>query len=291
MQDIKTQSWEFGDIHIGLAKIMYDKLNGLSNSSNKEELVRIHFGLKGDYSFRSSKFDRSFDLLGGHHNILYSQGLDLEVRNKSLEIETFGVNFPKNIFLDFTQDSNDLLKRFADKVLNGESVLISDKWGSINAPIQSIIDEIILNPYSGSLQNIFLLAKTLELLVLCVENYRTVLSIQYNNLKTQGDKERIIAARDFINARISNPPTISEIAREVGVNEFKLKNGFKEMFQSTVFGYLKEKRLNLAKQYLLDTEITLAEIANMLGYSSTQHFHSQFKLKFGITPNSIRKTA
>ena len=288
MEKISSQSWEFGNILIGHIHTKYEELFGINKSSNNEELVRLHFGIKGDYSFKYGQLDRSFDLVGGHHNIMFSKGLDLEVCNKSLDIETLGVNFPKEIFIDFTRDGDDLLKRFSEKILKGESVLISEKWGSINSPIQNVIDEIIINPYAGSLQNIFLLAKTLELLVLCVDNYKVSQAKKFNYLKTTKDKECIIAARDFINSRLSSPPNLTEIARAAGVNEFKLKYGFKEMFHTTVFTYLTEKRLNLAKQYLLDSELTLSEIADQLGYSSTQHFHNQFKKKFNKTPKSFR---
>jgi AraC family transcriptional regulator, transcriptional activator of the genes for pyochelin and ferripyochelin receptors len=60
------------------------------------------------------------------------------------------------------------------------------------------------------------------------------------------------------------------------------------MFQNTLFGYLTERRLHLASQYLQDTEETVAEIAHRMGYSSPQHFHTQFKKHFGLTPNEWR---
>ena len=161
----------------------------------------------------------------------------------------------------------------------------------MHTKIQSSIDETILNPYQGSLRNIFLLAKSIELLVLCVDNYKRVGEKDYIWLKSNEDKERVIAARDFINSRVEKPPNLSEIARAVGINEFKLKKGFKEMFHSTIFGYLTEKRLNMARQFLLDTRKSLTEIAYELGYSSPQHFNSQFRKRFGNTPNSVRKNS
>jgi AraC-like DNA-binding protein len=60
------------------------------------------------------------------------------------------------------------------------------------------------------------------------------------------------------------------------------------MFNNTVFGYLTEQRLQLAWQYLRDTEKTAAEISMDLGYSTPQHFNNAFKKKFGITPFSVK---
>ena len=84
------------------------------------------------------------------------------------------------------------------------------------------------------------------------------------------------------------PPNLSEIAGTVGLNEYKLKRGFKKIFKTTVFGYLTQQRLHLAHQYLRDTEKTAAEISFDLGYASPQHFNNAFKKKFGITPYSVR---
>ena len=272
---------------MGHARSIFDAYAGFS-AGNQQESVRLHVGLKGDYRFTYQQLNRSFDLAGGHHNIMYSKGIDLEIYNKTLNIETFGVDFPKDIFIGFTQNGNELLDRFTEAILRGNAALLSERWGTVTPPIQRVIDEIRLNPYSGELQNIFLLAKSLELLVLCVDQYERSVNPPSAYLKSNTDREKIMAARDLINERVEAPPSLSEIAQAVGLNECKLKRGFKEMFHSTAFGYLTERRLNLAQRYLLDTRKTAAEIAMELGYSSPQHFSHQFKKKFGVTPNSVR---
>jgi AraC-like DNA-binding protein len=77
--------------------------------------------------------------------------------------------------------------------------------------------------------------------------------------------------------------------RRVGLNEYKLKRGFRELFGTTVFAYLSEQRLALAKRMLLDTDKTAAEIAFELGYATPQHFSAAFKKRFGVSPKSMRK--
>ena len=287
-EPIQATTWEFNNIRMGHVVSVFDDYAGFS-ASNTQDTVRLHFGLRGDYRFMYQQLHRSFDLVGGHHNIMYSPGINLDIYNKTLEVETFGIDFPKEVFIGFTQPGDDLLNRFTEQIRSGTSALLSENWGTVTPPIQRVIDEIVLNPYSGELQNIFLLAKSLELLVLCVDNYQQSSSCRSAYLKRKSDRERVMAARDFINERVTSPPNLSEIAKVVGLNEFKLKRGFKEMFHSTVFGYLTERRLNLARQYLLDTQKTAAEIAIDLGYSSPQHFSHQFRKKFGATPNSVRK--
>jgi AraC-like DNA-binding protein len=283
----ESAKWEVNGITIGHATSIFDDFSTYS-TSNKKDCIRFHFGIKGDYRFTFKQISKSYDLIGGHHNLLYSNGLDLEIQNKSTTIVTFGIEIPKSMFLDMGIGESKMHRNFVKNISKDRSSIYSNRWGTMTIPIQKIIDEIILNPYHGILQNAFLLAKTLELLVLCLDQYQKTTINSDTVLKNKHDKEKVIAARDFLNDRISNPPILSEIAREVGLNEFKLKYGFKEIFNNTPFGYLTERRLNLAKQYLKDTQKTTSEIAHELGYSSPQHFHYKFKKAFGVTPNYVR---
>jgi len=235
-------------------------------------MVRLHIGLKGNYSFQYKQLDTCFELVGGHHNIMYSKGFDMVLNNRTLELETFGIQF--------TQNSSDLLQNFAHHLMNGKPIILSDQWGSVSPAMQQVIYQITNNRYCGDLQKLFLLSKSIELLVLSAESCNMASEKKDSYIKNSADREKIIAVRDLINERVHCPPNLSEIARMVGLNEYKLKRGFKEIFQTTVFGYLIEQRLLLARQYLCDTNLTAAEISIELGYSTPQHFNNAFKRRF-----------
>jgi AraC family transcriptional activator of pyochelin receptor len=169
--------------------------------------------------------------------------------------------------------------------------MLSQHWGVIDSTIQQVIQQIIHCRYSGDLKKLFLLSKSIELLVLSAEACNQADTRKDTFIKNKTDKEKLLAVRDLINERITSPPNLSEIARTVGLNEYKLKRGFKETFNNTVFGYLTDQRLNLAHQFLLDTGKSAAEISTELGYATPQHFNNAFKKKFGITPLAIKKNA
>lgn len=257
-------------------------------ASSPTDVIRLHFGMKGNYSFSYQQLNRSFDLIGSHHNIMWSNGFDMVMQNKTLEIETFGIQFPKDLFIQYTQHASDQLKRFTEDIVSGRSSLFSERWAAIDPGIDQVIQQIIHCRYEGDLKKLFLLSKSIELLVLSADAYRTSANQKETFIKSSTDKEKIIAVRDLINERVSAPPNLSEIAKTVGLNEYKLKRGFKETFNTTVFGYLTEQRLHLAHRYLRDTQKTAAQIALELGYATPQHFNNAFKKKFGITPYSVR---
>jgi AraC family transcriptional activator of pyochelin receptor len=284
-------TWEFDGIRMGHAISKFHTLTDFTATSAMTDVVRLHIGLKGNYSFRYRQLDTTFDLIGGHHNLLYSKDFEMTVYNRTLELETFGVQFPRETFLKFTANATDLLKRFSERIINGEPVILTDDWGAVDPAIHQVVDQIIHHRYTGDLQRLFLLSKSIELLVCCAESCEQASKAQSQTqfLKSNTDKEKILAARDLVNARIDTPPSLTEIARTIGLNEYKLKRGFKETFHTTVFGYLTAQRLHLARRYLLDTQKTAAEIAFELGYSTPQHFNNAFKKHFGHTPQSVRK--
>jgi AraC family transcriptional activator of pyochelin receptor len=280
--------WEFDGIRMGHAISKYEKCGSYPVSSTNKDMVRLHVGLKGNYSFQYKQLDTCFDLIGGHHNIMYSKEFDMVLHNRTLELETFGIQFPIELFIQFTQNASDLLQRFAHHLMNGKPIILSDQWGSVSPAMGQAIYQITNNHYRGDLEKLFLLSKSIELLVLSAESCNVAGIKKDSFIKNSADREKIIAVRDLINERLHFPPNLSEIARIVGLNEYKLKRGFKETFQTTVFGYLIEQRLLLARQYLCDTNLTAAEISFELGYSTPQHFNNAFKKRFGITPDLVR---
>ena len=74
----------------------------------------------------------------------------------------------------------------------------------------------------------------------------------------------------------------------VGTNECTLKNGFKKLFGATVFAYLFDYRMGMARNYLLDTDKTIQEIAELVGYDYHSHFATAFRRKFGLSPREYR---
>ena len=282
-----SKSWELDKILISHNVIDYDSI-GKQWFKNDSEFVRLHFGLQGSYDFTFSQLNSSFALSGHHNNIMYSDGLEIEVENKSKRIETFGINFTTESFIEIGQNGNEVLKRFTDKVINKNNSILSSNWKTSNFKIQQVINEIINCGYKDELRDLFLLSKSIELLVLQAELYSEQSLKEF--IKSDKDKRKLIEAKELLSLRIDNPPTIVELSKLIGINEYKLKKGFKELFGTTVFGYIHNCRMSLAKRLLLGTDKSAKEIAYQTGYNSPQHFSNAFKKEFGVTPNSVRNT-
>ena len=254
-----------------------------------DEKVRLHFGLRGNCNVFHQQLGQRFESIGMQHNFMYSKGFDIEVHNKSMVVETFGIQFDKSIFLQYTQNATDPLKRFAEAIVSGKSSLFSPAWPSVDMPIKKVITQIMHSKYEGEIQKLFLLSKSIELLVLAAEAHLNPMPQQDLFVKLHADKDRLTLAKELIDSRLHQPPSLNEICAIIGINEYKLKRGFKEMFGHTVFGYMTDQRLNLALNTIRDSQQSIAEIAFELGYATPQHFNNAFKKKFGRTPFLIRK--
>ena len=99
---------------------------------------------------------------------------------------------------------------------------------------------------------------------------------------------RLDEARKIVEYEFVDPPTLFELARRVGLNDFKLKRGFREAFGTTVFEYIRKLRMDKARELLEQGRLTVTEVALATGYSHFGHFSSAFKKSFGILPSHYR---
>lgn len=151
-----------------------------------------------------------------------------------------------------------------------------------------IISEMQHTPYTGYLKGIFLESKAIELFLMQVSQLDQQHPAKRSTLR-QADIESLHAVRDYLTTCYDKPCTIIELARKVGINQMKLKNGFRELFNNTVFGYLNDVRMQESKKLLLDEKLTVHEVSDRIGYKHPQHFTVAFKKKFGILPGNLKE--
>ena len=101
-------------------------------------------------------------------------------------------------------------------------------------------------------------------------------------------RDKIHDAKDIILSQYQDMPSLHELASMVGTNECTLKKAFKQEFGTTIFQYLFDYRMELATRYLLDTNMSMADIGIKLGYDYQSHFCTAFKRKYGISPMEYR---
>lgn len=146
--------------------------------------------------------------------------------------------------------------------------------------------------YQGRMRELYLEAKLVELMLLQAEGWARRGSGgsagAVNRLKSS-DIERIYAAKAYIDQHYDEPCSIADLARYAGVNQQKLKEGFRALFATTVFGYVSDTRMVEARRLLLEEKLYVGEVADRVGYKHPHHFTAAFKRRFGLLPGALRE--
>ena len=291
--DIQSNEWYFDGIRMGFSDWRFSEPIEIKWGYDiKVELVTFMANLKG--SVRSvNKAQQDTHLMGNYqHNLFYSNANEADegiLKSDGSRASMFFIQFTKDAFLKLTQDANPALNRFSENVLKGRPALLSDNNLAVDASMQNMMSNIVNCSYKAGIKKMFLLSKSIEFLVIQAEACNLAMEPSYRYLKTKYDKDCIRYAREYILKHMEMPPSLSELAKIIGINEYKLKRGFKEVYGNTVFGYLSDTRLEIAKNELLERKKTVSEIASEMGYSSVQHFSNAFKNKFGLSPNKLKQ--
>ena len=81
-----------------------------------------------------------------------------------------------------------------------------------------------------------------------------------------------------------DPPSLQELADEVGLSLKKIKEGFKQIYGDSVFSFLFNYKMEYARKLLETNTVNVNEVGLQVGYSTSSHFIAAYKKKFGITP-------
>ena len=215
------------------------------------------------------------------------------------ETEEYKAN--QHLYHVHIQISPDLLKIFG---MNQLDSLPSDIKGAIagaedsllyrhsktTPTMQSILKQLIDCPYQGITRQFYLEGKILELLALQLEQMTGESQHDHPNIGLRrSDLEQIHHAKDILIQKFDHPPSLLELARQVNLNERKLKEGFRQVFGTTVFGYLYHYRMEQARQLLVEGHMTIQEIARCVGYVSRTSFVAAFKRKYKASPTQLMR--
>lgn len=162
--------------------------------------------------------------------------------------------------------------------------------GNYSLSASSCIKKILNDDNDGLVRSTFVEAKALELLSRQVNQFNDdTLNPEKQIMLRKYDIASIEAARDILINDLKNSPTIKELSLQAGINQQKLKKGFKIVFDSTINNYLRDERLERASLFLLKG-FSVKEAAREVGYSNQSHFARRFKEKYGVLPKDYLKS-
>lgn len=185
--------------------------------------------------------------------------------------------------------TNDPLHEKLTKSMSEEAGIAGFRQNMPLSPhITSIIQSIRYCALKGAARRLFIESKVYELLALQIDAWQKEFGTRPLELPHRKDTETMYAVRDYLQIHFQDDLSLRAICKEFGVNECKLKSGFKKQFGNTVFGYIQELRMEFARQLLLQQQTTVGMVADKLGYRNANHFSTAFRKFFGESPSSVR---
>ncbi|UFJ41240.1 helix-turn-helix domain-containing protein [Brevibacillus humidisoli] len=159
-----------------------------------------------------------------------------------------------------------------------------------NPQVAKLFEQLRDCAYIGALRQLYLEGKCYELLASHLAQFELAGMTGRARIGLSADDIRCLQrAREILTRSWRTPPGLLELARSVGINDYKLKRGFKELFGTTVFGYIRHLRMNEARRLLEAGKANVSQAAACVGYVNLSHFASAYRRTFGYNPSECQR--
>ena len=135
-----------------------------------------------------------------------------------------------------------------------------------------------------SIKELYIRGKVYELISLYFNRNDDTDMDQCPFLVSEDSVKRIRKAKEIMIARMSEPPSLTELAEEIGLSLKKLKEGFKQIYGDSVYSFLFDYKMEYSRKMLEYGQHNVNEVGLKVGYSTASHFIAAFKKKYGTTP-------
>ncbi|MEO6348434.1 MAG: AraC family transcriptional regulator [Aquaticitalea sp.] len=243
--------------------------------------IQFHFCLKGLSKFIFNEGRYALDILEENSLLLYNPQRDLPIHLEMnpnswlvsvlISIKKFHSLFSLEAdYISFLSNDNKDKKYYKD--------------GKISPSMAIVLTQLIHYNLNATIKNLYYKGKAYELLSLYFNRNEDANVEQCPFLVDETNVIKIRKAKDIIISRMAEPPSLQELSEEIGLNLKKLKEGFKQIYGDSVYSFLFDYKMEVARKLLESGENNVNEVGLKVGYSTSSHFIAAFKKKFGTTP-------
>ncbi|GAB3165869.1 helix-turn-helix transcriptional regulator [Telluribacter humicola] len=251
------------------------------------EKISSSFILGGGVESRFSLNKSSVRHWDSTHCFQYTPDFQGEHIIHNQQLHAISVSYDKAYFHSLAESAG---MPYLDQVLNcmerSETLLVPPGMLELQPRMAELLHAIELCQFQGLTRYLFLEAKILELFALQIE--------QLNAGQTNkdpwsiADRERLKAVHEYIIRHHLESLCLADLCLRFGLNEFKLKKGYKYLFGQTVFGHVHTLRMQSARHLLSSGQMNVSEVSFHIGYQTISSFSEAFKKYFGYLPGKIR---
>lgn len=247
----------------------------------ESSFIQLHFCLKGSTQFCFNNNTYTLNIPEENSLLLYNPQRNLPIHliadpktwvvSVLISIKKFhGLFSHEANYISFLKEDNKQKKYYKD--------------GYISPSMAIVLNQVINYNLNTNLRELYFKAKVYELLSLYFNRGEDVNVEQCPFLADETNVIKIKRAKDIMIQRISEPPSLVDLSSEIDLSLKKLKEGFKQIYGTTVYGFLFDYKMELARKLLETGTHNVNEVGLKVGYSTASHFIAAFKKQFGTTP-------
>ncbi|RZN84587.1 MAG: AraC family transcriptional regulator [Winogradskyella sp.] len=243
--------------------------------------IQFHFCTKGEATFVFNQGTYRLPIHQDTSLLLYNPQRDLPIHlevqpncwlvSLVISLEKFHGLFSQDAsYVTFLSDDNRDKKYYKDGVISPSMAVVLNQLLSFNL--------------NTSIKSLYFKGKAYEMLSLFFNRSEDANIEQCPFLVDDENVAKLKKAKDIIIAQMSEPPTLQELADTIGLSLKKLKEGFKQIYGDSVFSFLFDYKMEVARKLLESGDYNVNEVGLKVGYSTASHFIAAFKKKYGTTP-------
>ena len=243
--------------------------------------IQFHFCLKGHAKFIFNQGMYALEVSEENSLLLYNTQMDLPMNMEMapnswmvsivMTIRKFHSLFSKEAdYIPFLNAGNKEKKYYAQE--------------GVSPAIAVVLSQIMNYNLHPSIKELYIKGKVYELISLYFNKSTDADLEQCPFLVDEDNVKRIRQAKEIMISHMAEPPSLPELAKEIGLSLKKLKEGFKQIYGDSVYSFLFDYKMEHARRLLATGQNNVNEVGLKVGYSTSSHFIAAFKKKYGTTP-------
>lgn len=261
---------------------------------NTERTVQLHnqipsdsisfvFNLNGKLETTYNSVSKTLELDSGQHYCAYvpEGGFYNEV-SANQQIDVFHLSLDKSFFMEVLEET-DFWSENVISNLENRRTFVSPMLLNITPEMWILIKNLKAERGLSTVEKFHIQSQAFELIALQIQQMQKANHVDSFPLKAE-DVKKLKDLKDYLDKNFLKETSLSRLSRLSYLNEFKLKSGFKLLFDVTVFGYIRQLKMNYAAN-LLKENVSISSVAYELGYEYPHHFSVAFKNYMGINPS------
>ena len=262
----------------------------LKKQLDEETTVDTCVFLEGTIESKFLGFNDRFTMRKGNQNFLYQpSNVSDHYIERDQNLKLFHICVDRQYYSTLLSDSEKWSSELKGKLLDKKPITGSQDNMQLSTQMLNIMNDIYKCPLNGNLRSMVIEAKIIEFIALQLNQLVKEDHGQRTQKMKAADRDALFALKEFLNKSFTKDHSLRALSKTFGLNEFKLKRGFKELFGTTVFDYLHDLKMEYARQMLSAEDVFISEVSGLVGYKNPNHFSTAFKRKFGINPTQLRR--